>query len=98
MLALQGQLESVAAEEDVEVMAPQIGFILSEAAASSLITENQQVPRFLCWERTSHCCFSAFSRLNSPRQMEVAPPCESPDHHYGGICSFLRNLLTMIVL
>lgn len=52
MLALQCQLGSVAAEQDVEVMAPEIGFILSEAAASSLITEHQQVTRLLYWERT----------------------------------------------
>lgn len=50
MLALQCQLGSAAAERDVEGMAPQIGFILSEAAASSLITKSQQVTRLLCWK------------------------------------------------
>lgn len=50
MLALEGQLGSVAAG----VMTPEIGFILSETEASFLITENQQVTRLLCWERTLH--------------------------------------------
>lgn len=97
MLAPECQLGSVAAEQDVEVMAPVIGFILSEAAAGSLIPENQQDTRLLYWERMRHFVAFLHSRCCIHQvRWRFHRAFECPRHYYQDICSFLANRLTMI--